>query len=117
MSEVGYKKLIVWRKADELAYKIYVATRDFPKSEIYGITSPFRRAGLSIALNIVEGYGRQNRKELRQFVNIGLGSLEETKYLLEFSLKLNYLKKAQYEELESLAIEVEKLLWKFYKSI
>lgn len=91
MSEVGYKKLTVWRKADELAYRIYLATRSFPKEERYGITSQLRRAALSVPTNIVEGYGRQGRNELRQFANIALGSLAEVRYLIDFSSRFDYL--------------------------
>ena len=54
-------------KADELAYQVYMNTKDFPKEEIYGITSQLRRGALSIPTNIVEGYGRQGKKELKQF--------------------------------------------------
>jgi four helix bundle protein len=54
-----YKDLIVFQKADELAYEIYKMTEKFPKDEIYGITSQLRRAALSIPTNIVEGYGRK----------------------------------------------------------
>jgi four helix bundle protein len=117
MDEVGHKKLIVWQKADKFAYTVYVSTKNFPKEELYGITSQLRRAVLSIPLNIVEGYGRQGKKELIQFFNYALGSLAETKYLLEFCYRLKYLKKKEYEELEESAGEVGKLLWSFYKSI
>ncbi|MBN1392812.1 MAG: four helix bundle protein [Sedimentisphaerales bacterium] len=116
MGEVGYKKLIVWQKADELAFQVYTATRDFPKDEVYGIISQLRRAALSVPTNIVEGYGRGGRKELKQFLNIALGSLAETRYLLDFSLRLKYLNSAIYTRLQDLAEEVGKLLWKFYKA-
>ena len=76
--------MTVWHKADNLAYKVYTATNVFPKEEIYGITSQLRRAALSVPTNIVEGYGRQGKNELRQFANIALGSLAETRYLLDF---------------------------------
>ena len=72
---------------------------------------------MSVPTNIVEGYGRQGKNELRYFVNIALGSLAETKYLLDFSLKLNYLNTNQHKSLQELAQEVGKLLWKFYKSL
>ena len=85
MGEAGYKRLIVWEKADLLAKEIYVRTRSFPKEELYGLTSQLRRAGLSIPVNIVEGYARKSRKELQQFLNISLGSLAETEYLLKFA--------------------------------
>lgn len=117
MEKLGYKKLTVWHKADELAYQVYIATRKFPKEEIYGITSQLRRAVLSVPTNIAEGYGRQSGKELKQFINVALGSLAEVKYLLDFSSRLKYFSTEQYERLDGLAQEVGKLLWKFYKSL
>jgi four helix bundle protein len=113
----GYKKLNVWKKADELAFQIYIATKDFPPAEIYGITSQLRRAGLSVPTNIVEGYSRQGKKQLKHFVNIGMGSLGETRYLLDFSSRLGYLNRSQYISLEQLGSETGKLLWRFYESL
>lgn len=113
----GYKKLVVWQKADVLAYQIYLATHEFPKEEIYGITSQIRRSALSVPTNIVEGYGRQGRKELKQFINIALGSLAETEYYLDFSMRLGYLKQENYQKLCGLRQEVGNLLWRFYKSL
>jgi len=56
MGEAGYKKLIVWQKANELAKAVYLRTKNFPNEELYGITSQLRRAALSVPTNIVEGY-------------------------------------------------------------
>jgi len=117
MEKHGYKQLVVWQKADELAYQIYLATKAFPREELYGVTSQLRRAGLSIPTNIVEGYGRQGRRELRQFVNIALGSLAEVEYLLDFCLRLRYLSREKCNFLQDLRSEVGRLLWKFYKSL
>ncbi|MDP3298451.1 MAG: four helix bundle protein [Thermodesulfovibrionia bacterium] len=111
-----HKNLIVFQKADELAYQIYKATEAFPKSEMFGITSQLRRAALSVPTNIVEGYARKSKKELIQFINIALGSLAETEYLLGFSKKLSY-HKADIPEIEKLLEEVGKLLWSFYRSL
>ena len=116
MKEATYKKLIVWQRADEFAYQIYLETRKFPKEEIYGITSQLRRAALSIPTNLVEGTGRHGKKEMRQFVNIALGSQSEAEYLLSFCLRLEYITKENYEKLESLRQEVGSLLWNFYLS-
>jgi four helix bundle protein len=113
----GYRKLSVWQKADELAMEIYKETKNFPKDEIYGLTSQLRRAALSIPVNIVEGMGRQGRNELRQFVNIALGSHAETEYLLEFSKKCGYITEDKYMALENLRVQVGSLLWCFYKSL
>lgn|SRR3989344_4283676 len=114
--EKGYKKLIVWQKADELAFAVYLETKNFPKDEIYGMTSQLRRAAISVPTNIVEGSGRQGKNELRQFSNIALGSLAETEYLIDFCYRLNYFNQDVYEKLENLRKEIGALLWKFYQS-
>lgn len=115
--EKGYRKLLVWQKADELALEVYRETESFPRDELYGITSQLRRAALSIAVNIVEGYGRQGKRELKQFVNIALGSLAEVEYLLGFCKELKYLEDVSYKKLEAIRQEVGNLLWKFYQSL
>ncbi len=112
-----HKNLIVFQKADELALRIYKLTEKFPRHEIFGLTSQLRRAALSIPTNIVEGYSRRSKKELAQFINIALGSLAETEYLLDFSKKLNYVASDNNMELEELLEEVGKLLWSFYRSL
>ena len=117
MKVQGFRKLIVWEKADEFAFQVYLATKNFPKEEVYGLTSQLRRAVLSIPTNIAEGYGRQGKKELKYFLNIPLGSLSEVDYLLYFSHRLKYMTNEKYEKLSLLLTEVGKLLWKFNKSI
>ncbi len=117
MGEAGYKRLIVWQKADQLANDIYIHTRNFPKEELYGLTSQMRRAGLSVPTNIVEGYARKSRNELKQFLNISLGSLAETEYLLKFACDLKFLSQADYDSLEKTRQEVGNLLWRFIQSI
>jgi four helix bundle protein len=117
MQEERWQKLDVWKLADELAYQIYKATRNFPKEEIYGITSQIRRSALSIPTNIVEGYSRKGDRELAHFVNISLGSLGEVKYLIYFSHRLEYLKDIEYKELRDGYDVLGKMLWKFYDAI
>lgn len=112
----NYNDLIVFRKADELAFQIYKATEAFPKAEMFGLTSQIRRAALSIPTNIVEGYARKSKKELAQFVNIALGSHAETEYLFSFSRKLGYYK-SDTSQVENLLAEVGRLLWSFSRSI
>ena len=112
-----WENLDIWKLADELALRVYVATKGFPKEELYGITSQLRRAALSIPTNIVEGYSRKGDNELRQFINISLGSLAETKYLLKFSNKLGLLSGKDYKQLKSGYEELGKKLWKFYEAV
>ena len=111
----GYRKSVVWQKADELAFQIYTLTKSFPRNELFGITSQLRRAALSVPTNIVEGLGRRHRGETRQFINIALGSLAETEYLMEFCVRLKYLKDEEYLELDRLRNEVGAILWSLYQ--
>lgn len=114
--EPAYKKLLVWKISDELAKQIYKATKDFPKAELYGLTAQLRRSVLSIPLNILEGYSRNNKNEFRQFLRIALGSLAETRYLLEFAYYQGYLKRETFGELMERLELCGRLLWKLFKS-
>lgn len=114
---MNYKSLKVWELADKFAFEVYSITRLFPKHEIFGITSQLRRAALSVPLNIVEGYSRKGDKELARFVNIAIGSLAEAEYLIDFSLRLGYIKNSDFEKLEFLKNELSKKLWSFYKRV
>jgi|SRR3989304_1234981 len=112
----NFKNLIVWQRADELAFQIYKLTEGLPKSETFGLTSQLRRAALSIPTNIVEGNNRKSKKELHHFIDIALGSLAETEYLLMFSKRVGYIK-SNNDHLANLVSEVGKLLWSFQKSL
>jgi len=114
--EKGYKKLLAWEKADELAHRVYLETKKFPKDEMFGMISQLRRAAISVPTNIAESSGRQNRNEARQFINIALGSLAETEYLLEFSFRLGYIKEPDYKNLEFLRKQAGSLLYGLYRS-
>jgi len=117
MDKERWYNLEVWKHADQMALSVYRATKTFPKEEIYGVTSQIRRAALSIPANIVEGYSRKGDKELQRFVNISLGSLAETKYLIYFSERLGYLSQEKYQELKSGYDKLGNLLWGFYRAI
>ena len=112
----NYKNLLIWEKSDVLALHVYKLTDNFPKQELFGITSQSRRAALSVPTNIVEGYNRKSKKELHRFIDIALGSLAETEYLIEFSKKLGYIKN-DISNIESLIAELGKILWSFQKAI
>lgn len=116
-SLVGYKRLIAWKKSDQLAKVVYKLTLAFPKTEAYGLVSQLQRAALSVPTNIVEGYGRNSRREFSRFLSISLGSLAETGYLLEFAFDQGYLRKLESEEALLLKEEVGQILWKLYKSM
>ncbi len=117
MQNERWENLEIWKLADELALRVYLVTKGFPKDELYGITSQLRRASLSVPTNIVEGYSRKGDKELTRFLNISLGSLAETKYLLKFARKLGLLNGNDYEELSGGYEELGRKLWKFYEAV
>ncbi|PIR13893.1 four helix bundle protein [Candidatus Falkowbacteria bacterium CG11_big_fil_rev_8_21_14_0_20_39_10] len=93
---------------------IYRITRNFPKDELYGVTSQLRRAALSIILNYIEGYARRksnNCKVYKNFLEISYGSLKETKYLIYFSYTEGYINKEDYQKLLIMNDEIGKMLW------
>ncbi len=103
-----FKDLIVWQKSRDLAVAIYRLTEDFPKSELYGLTSQMRRAVVSISSNIAEGYHRFHDKEKQQFLAIAFGSGSELESQIEIAKIL--FPGVQYEESEKLLTEVMKIL-------
>jgi len=100
-----YTKIKAWQVTDELALLVYKATKEFPKSEIWGLTSQMRRAAVSMPRNIVEGSARKNRNEYLQFLYIAISSLTELSYYIKFSKELGYLGTHQHEELKGKAQE------------
>ncbi len=105
-----FKKLTVWQKADELVVQVYALSVRFPPAEVYGLTSQFRRAAVSIAANIAEGSARRTLKEFHQFLFIARGSLAEVEYYIHLSQRLGYLDQTQAQSLEEIRREVGSIL-------
>lgn len=110
----SYKDLIVWQKAHKLVLNIYGITQNFPKEELFGLTSQIRRAAVSIPANIAEGFGRQGTKDKLRFYNISMASLNEVNYYL---LLINDLEYAETTELILDIEEVEKILKSYSNKI
>ena len=81
----------MWQKAHKFVLNVYKNTASFPKEELFGLTSQFRRAAVSIAANIAEGYKKKGVKDKLRFFNISQGSIEECRYYLILSRDLNYI--------------------------
>jgi four helix bundle protein len=113
----GYKKLKVWEKAHKFAIEIYRLSNNFPREELYGLTSQIRRSAFSISLNIVEGHASSSKKEFLNFLNISNRSLVETEYLLEVVKELNFINETEYQKLERMRSEIGIMLNAFTKSI
>ena len=93
----GYEQLQVWERSHALALQVYKLTRNFPKSELYGLTAQLRRAVTAIPTNIAEGSARASRREYLQFCYIARGSLAEARYLLRLAHDLDYLSTSDFE--------------------
>ena len=87
----SHKDLKVWQESMDFVILIYKVSEDFPKHEIYGLSSQIRRAAVSIPSNIAEGAGRKGENEFKQFLYIALGSLSEVETQLEISLRIGYI--------------------------
>src|SRR5712691_5534753 len=77
MKVKNYQELIVWQKAMDLVEDVYKASRDFPREEVYALTSQIRRAAVSIPSNIAEGQGRRTTLDFLRHLSIAYGSLRE----------------------------------------
>ncbi len=109
-----FNELIVWQKAHQFVLNIYAMSSKFPKEEIYGLTSQFRRAAISIAANIAEGYAKKGKADKLRFFNIAQGSLEECRYYLLLARDLKFSEDRAQEELLE---EVSRLLNSYSRSI
>jgi len=96
----NFKDLLIWQEAYQLTLKIYESSKAFPKEETFGITSQLRRAAVSIPCNIAEGCGRYTSKDFANFLQIALGSTNETDYLTLLAKDLKYLSEDQYLDVQ-----------------
>ena len=106
----SYRDLIVWQKSMDLVKKVYLLTTQFPKDELYSLTSQVKRSAVSVASNIAEGYGRQHKREYIHFLQISRGSLFELQTQLEIAVMVGYLNTEQLAEVIGIGVEVEKML-------
>ncbi|MEK7207981.1 MAG: four helix bundle protein [Patescibacteria group bacterium] len=112
-----FQDLNAWREAHRLAIMVYQGTRAFPKEELFGIVNQMRRAAVSVASNIAEGFCRASLKEKIQFYTMALGSLSELQSQLLLSKDVGFLPTKQWSEFEEQTILVSKLLNGLIKSL
>ncbi len=109
-----FEDLVVWRKAHLFVLAVYRLSQTFPRSEIYGLSSQIRRAAVSIAANIAEGFRKRGRADKLRFFNIAQGSIEECRYYLILTKDLEY---GDVSEASRLLEEGSKLLEAYSRSI
>jgi four helix bundle protein len=112
-----FRKIKAWEKAHLLTLEVYKATAQFPKEEMYGLTSQTRRAAASIPANIAEGCGRKSNIELARFMYIATGSASELEYHFLLAHDLNFLKISEYEQLVAATKEVKRMLATYIQSL
>lgn len=105
-----FSKLSIWQKSHELTLKIYALTKSLPKEELFGLSSQMRRSASSIPTYIAEGCGRSSNPQLKHFSDISIGSTSELEYQIILSKDLNYISELIFNELQSLVIEVRKMI-------
>ena len=112
-----YKKLIVWNIAVDLAVDVFKLSAEFPKSEIYGLTSQIRRCAVSIPSNIAEGAGRNSDKYFSQFLSISYGSACELETQILIASKLGFLVGDKLKNLLESVSSIQKMIFKLNLSI
>ncbi len=112
----NYEKLIVWQKAMDLVAEVYKFTAEFPKAEVYGLSSQMRRSAVSIPSNIAEGSRRKTKKDFSHFLIISFGSGSELDTQLKIAKRLKFVTIEEYEKVQALLEEVMRMLNKLIES-
>ena len=112
-----YRQLAVWQRSHKLTLAVYAVTKNFPKEEMFGLTSQLRRACSSIAANLAEGCGRDSEAELKRFIDIAHGSASETEYHLLLAFELRYFNAATHEPLADEIGQIKRMLGAFARKL
>jgi four helix bundle protein len=113
----SHRDLIAWQKAMNLTVEIYQITKNFPKDELYGLTSQIRRCSASVAANIAEGQGRRLSGEFKQFLGNARGSLLELDTHIELAFRVGYITQERHNNLQEQINEVGRILNGLMRSI
>lgn len=112
-----FKELLVWQKSMLLVTEIYKVSKDYPKEELFGLSSQIRRSAISIPSNIAEGFGRDGLNDFIRFLNISMSSLFELQTQIEISYNLNFIEKIVFDDLYNSTREIERMLSSLIKRL
>lgn len=112
-----HEQLKVWKKSITLCTSIYRLTEQFPREEIYGLTSQMRRAAVSVASNIAEGRRRGTDLDFRHFLHMAHGSLAELETQLSIALELGFCNSTIHDSIRVQTDEVGKMLHGMIKTL
>src|SRR6266567_5602118 len=113
----SFRELTVWQRAIALTLEIYKLTATFPDSERFGLTNQLRRASVSVASNIAEGYGRSTKGEYVQFLGHARGSNSEVETQLVIARGLEFGSKQLLQSAETSCSEVGRMLRTMMKTL
>jgi len=105
-----FRELRVWHTAHELTLAAYQITREFPKNELYGLTSQIRRSAVSICANIAEGCGRGSRRDFARYLQIARGSASELECHLMLAADLGLSDQAKHVRCAQHVTDVKRML-------
>ena len=105
----NFEKLKAYKKSNDFVDQIYSLTRNFPKEEMFGLTSQLRRSAVSISLNVAEGSAR-SKKDFNRFIDMARGSIYECVTILQISLRQDYIDKNKFMKLQDRLVEISKML-------
>lgn len=114
MGAKSFEDVDIWKLAHAWVLKIYKLTENFPKHELFGLTSQLRRAAVSVPANFAEGFRKVSKADKLRFYNIAQGSLEESRYYLILVKDLNY---GDVRDLRNDAERISKMLDSYMKAI
>ena len=114
MATQTFKQLLIWQEAHEFVLGVYKYSHSFPKTELYVLTSQFKRAAISIAANIAEGYKKKGKADKARLMNIAQGSIEECQYYLILANDLGY---GENSDLVNILDEISKMLQSYISKI
>lgn len=112
-----FRNYKVWERSHRFTIDIYKTTKEFPKEEMFGMTSQIRRAASSITINIAEGCGRRSDAEFAYFLNIAAGSASEVEEELLLCYDLGYLEESLTQQLEKEVKEIKAMLGKLIETL
>ena len=101
---------MVWQKSMDLAENIYSLLKNFPKEELYSLSTQMKRAVISVPSNIAEGSSKRSTKEYIRFLNISYGSLAELKTQIQLSFRLKFINEDEKNNIKAKIDEIAKML-------
>ena len=112
-----FENVVAWQKAHAFVLLVYRITKSFPADELYGLTSQFRRAAVSIEANIAEGYKKISKADKLRFMNISQGSMEECRDYILLARDLYYISDTDFSDLRDALEDASKMLYLYCNGI